>query len=273
MITDTAVQEAMDQFVMSYSDKPAMPFSAERCMEMFAEYLLHYSDLYQDGEMVDEDELQEWEAALGEYVENMLEGDDSSIEVEHIVELGSLPVSMLEAEHFRDFIGWSLLRETGITSLEVEGCADMLHSWVSYLHQRHWLASEKQITFLESIQELKDESMRASQAARLLFHYVRLGGAVSPRNRGKRFEQFIEGHARISTLEKGSVHLCFDNKQLEIGPVALPDEITRHLKLGDVLDIELGSRGGSWMIVDIGPVYPNEVYVDADEFEIPQKLS
>jgi len=273
MITDTAVQEAMDQFVMNSSDEPAMPFPADRCMEMFAEYLLHYSDLYQDGEMVDEDELQEWEAALGEYVENMLEGEAPEQDIEHVAELGSLPVSMLEPEHFRDFIGWSLLRETGITSLEVEGCSDVLLDWVSYLHKRHWLDIERHIAFLESIQEIKDESMRASQAARLLFHYVRLGGGVSPRNRGKRFEKFVEGHARVSVLEMGTIHLTFDNKQLEIGPVTLPEEIARHLKLSDVLDIELGSRGGVWMIVDIGPVYPNEVYVDADEFEIPEKLS
>jgi len=190
-----------------------------------------------------------------------------------VAELGSLPVSMLEPEHFRDFIGWSLLRETGITSLEVEGCADVLLDWVSYLHKRHWLSSERNITFLESIQELKDESMRASQAARLLFHYVRLGGGVSPRNRGKRFEQFVEGHARIFRLEKGSISLRFDNKNLEIGPVVLPDEIAHRLKCGDVLDIELGSRGGAWMIVDIGPVYPSEVYVDADQFDIPEKLT
>jgi hypothetical protein len=270
MITDTAVQEAMDQFLMNCSDRAATPFPAERCMEMFAEYLLHYSDLYQDDEMVDEDELQEWEAALGEYIENLFDGD---VETGHAAELGSLPVSMLEPGHFRDFIGWSLLREVGITSLEIEGCADVLLNWVSFLHKRHWLDSERHITFLESVQELKDEAMRASQAARLLFHYVRLGGGVSPRNRGKRFEQFVEGHARISKLEKGSVSLRFDNKNLEIGPVALPDEISRHLKYGDVLDVELGSRGGTWMIVDIGPVYPGEIYVDADEFEIPEKLS
>ncbi len=273
MITNTAVQEAMDQFVMSCSDRVVTPFPVERCMEMFAEYLLHYSDLYQDGEMVEQDELQEWETALGEYVESLLDGNASEPDVEHVAELGNLPVSMLEPEHFRDFVGWSLLREVGITSLEVEGCADVLLNWVSYLHKRQWLDSEKHIAFLESIQEMKDESMRASQAARLLFHYVRLGGGVSPRNRGKRFEQFIEGHARIFRLERGSASLRFDNKNLEIGPVALPDEITRHLKCGDVIDVELGCRGGAWMIVDVGPVYPSEVYVDADEFEIPEKLS
>ena len=268
MITDTTVQESMDQFVTSYANVTSAIFSVERCMEMFAEYLLHFSDLYQEDELGDEGELQEWEAALGEYVENLFDGDS-----EYAAELGSLPVSMLEPEHFRDFIGWSMLREVGVTSLEVGGCADILLDWVNFMHKRHWLDSDRHIEFLESIQELKDESMRASQAARLLFHYVRLGGGVAPRNRGKRFEQFVEGHARVSKVSKKAVSLMFDNKNIEIGPVALPEEITRHLKSGDVLDVELGSRGGTWMIVDIGPVYPQEVYVEADEFDIPEKLS
>jgi len=129
------------------------------------------------------------------------------------------------------------------------------------------------VAFIESIEETNDEAVRAVQAARLLFHYVRLGGGVSPRHRGKRFEKFIEGHARMSKLTKKSAWMKFDNNKMEIGPVSLPEEITRVLKVGDVLDIELGCREGNWLIVDIGPVYPNEVYVDADEFDIPEKLS
>jgi len=268
MVIDTAVQEAMDQFVVEASSSKDMSVSMERCMEMFAEYLLHYSDLYQDDEVWDEGEVQEWEEALGQYVENLFEGD-----AEPVIELGTLPVSQLEPEHFRDFLGWFMLREPGITSLEVASQAELLLLWVKFLHDRHWIDSECYVSFLESVQETKDNAMRAAQAARLLFHYVRLGGGVSPRHRGKRFDQFIEGHARISRLKKQSVSLQFDNNKMEIGPVPLPEEITRYLKCGDVLDIELGSRGGKWLIVDIGPVYPNEVYVDADEFDIPEKLS
>ncbi len=268
MITDTPVQEAMDQFVLAGVSAKDMSRATERCMEMFAEYLLHYSDLYQDDEAWDEEEVQEWEAALGQYVENLFDGD-----AEPVAELGSLPVSRLESEHFRDFLGWFVLREPGISSLEVASQAGLLLDWVKFLHDRHWIAGESYVAFLETIEETKGEAMRASQAARLLFHYVRLGGGVSPRHRGKRFDQFVEGHARISELKKGSISLQFDNSKMEIGPVILPEEIIRHLKCGDVLDIELGLRGGSWLIVDIGPVYPNEVYVDADEFEVPEKLS
>lgn len=268
MIIDTPVQEAMDQFVVEAPSSKEASSAMERCMELFAEYLLHYSDLYQDDDDFDEGEIQEWEAALGQYVENLFEGD-----VEPVANLGSLAVSYLEAEHFRDFLGWFVLREPGITSLEVESESRLLLEWVKFLHDKHWLDSERYISFLEVIQETMDEAMRAAQAARLLFHYVRLGGGVSPRHRGKRFDKFVEGHARVSKLARRSVSLEFDNNKMEIGPVSLPEEITRYLKRGDVLDIELGSRGGKWLIVDIGPVYPYEVYVDADEFDIPEKLS
>lgn len=265
---DTPVQEAMDQFVLHASGASNTSLAMEQCMEMFAEYLLHYSDLYQDDEAWDDEEITDWEVALGQYVEEMLEGD-----AEPVAELGNLPISQLEPEHFRDFLGWFVLREPGITSMEVTAQAGMLLGWINFLHDRRWIANNRYVEFLETIQETKDEAERAVKAARLLFHYVRLGGGVSPRNRGKRFDQFVEGHARVVKLTKKSVSLQFDNSENAIGPIALPEEIGRVLKEGDVLDIELGSRGGNWLIVDIGPVYPSEVYVDADEFEMPEKLS
>ena len=265
---DTPVQEAMDQFVLNAPSAKESGRAMEECMEMFAEYLLHYSDLYQDDEVWDDEEIADWEMALSQYVEEMMEGD-----AEPVAELGSLPVSQLEPEHFRDFLGWFVLREPGITSLEVEGYASLLLGWINFLHDRRWIENDAYIEFLESVQETKDEAVRAVKAARLLFHYVRLGGGVAPRNRGKRFDKFVEGHARVVKLTKRSVSLQFDNREITIGPIALPEEIGRTLKVGDVLDIELGCREGNWLIVDIGPVYPNEVYVDADEFDIPEKLS
>jgi len=265
---DTPVQEAMDQYVLHGSPGEVSGVDMELCMEMFAEYLLHYSDLYQDEEMWDEDELADWEAALSQYVDEMMQADS-----EPVAELGNLPVSRLEPEHFRDFLGWFVLREPGITSMEVEAQAEMLLGWVNFRHDRRWISNDRFIELLETIEETKDEATRAVKAARLLFHYVRLGGGVSPRNRGKRFDRFVEGHARVIKLTRKSISLQFDNSETAIGPIPLPEEISRMLKEGDVLDIELGNRGGNWLIVDIGPVYPNEVYVDADEFDMPEKLS
>jgi len=45
------------------------------------------------------------------------------------------------------------------------------------------------------------------------------------------------------------------------------------LKPGDVLDVELGLRSDVWMMVDIGPVYPASVYVEAEAFEPLHKVS
>jgi len=109
---NTPVQEAMDQFMLEAATIEEKSSSLERCMEMFAEYLLHYSDLFQEDEAWDEGEMDEWEEALGQYVENLFEGDSDAA-----VELGTLPLSLLEPEHFRDFLGWFVLREPGITSI------------------------------------------------------------------------------------------------------------------------------------------------------------
>jgi len=39
------------------------------------------------------------------------------------------------------------------------------------------------------------------------------------------------------------------------------------------LDVELGMRAGVWLIVDIGPVYPESIYVEAEEFEDIPKVT
>ena len=126
------LQEAMDQFLLSLTDsKTIKTDDAETCMGLLADYLLHYSDLFQDAIEVDEASLAEWEAALEGYIEKLFEGD-----TEPSPELGSLPLAMLDAEHLRDFLGWYLLREPDMDSLEVEKFALVLQAWASYMHSK-----------------------------------------------------------------------------------------------------------------------------------------
>jgi len=87
----------------------------EECIELFSEYLLHFSDLFQESEEYEEGSMDEWEAALESYVEHLFDGD-----TEHVPDLGSMPLDVLDAEHLRDFLGWFLLRIPGMDSLEVE---------------------------------------------------------------------------------------------------------------------------------------------------------
>lgn len=271
MGTTIKVQEAMDSFVMNLQDDASVKLEdAEICLEMFADYLLHYSDLFQDDTDVDDVSFEEWEAALEIYMEKLFEGD-----MERSTELGALPLSLVDAEHMRDFLGWYLLREPNMDSLALENFASILRAWVEFLFEKKHLDSDRHLAFVDVLDDVISESSRAAKAAHLLLYFVRLGAGVSPRLRGKRFENFVEGHARVDfiDMEKKSVSLGFDNQDKIIAPIHLPTEILNYLCSGDVLDVELGQRGGQWIIVDIGPVYPACVYVEADEFKVPNKLT
>ncbi|MDX8395305.1 MAG: hypothetical protein R8K22_02715 [Mariprofundaceae bacterium] len=258
-----SLQETMDSFVFAHlSDDEC----AEQCMQMLAEYLLHFSDLFNEEVENDASQLAEWEEALEQYVEQMIDND-----IDEVSGLGSLPVSAIDPEHIRDFLGWFLLREPGIDSLEFQKYADMVKQWIESLQHHGALEKDRSLVFNIMLQEIVPEGLRVVKAARLLLHFVRLGGGVSPRLRERRFSHFVEGHARISSIEEQQMWLTFDNHKENIGPVLLPEEIARHLKIGDVLDIEMGLRGDVWLIVDIGPVYPGDIYIEADVFNVSEK--
>jgi len=53
----------------------------------------------------------------------------------------------------------------------------------------------------------------------------------------------------------------------------LPGVILKMIEPGDVFDIEMGLRGDSWVMVDVGPVYPRSVYVEVEEYAGLEKLS
>lgn len=242
---------------------------AEECMEGLADYLLHYSDLFQD-EFVETEEpqLADWEEALEAQMSDLLEGD-----MESAPELHGLRLAQLEPEHMRDFFGWYLLRELGDDATGIEAYAETVRQWLDFMTDCGDLDAPRRLEFLAVVNDMAGECARAARAMRLLFHYVRLGGGISPRLRGKRFSRFVEGHARV--LELGAQHLMFgfDSRPERIGPVPVAREIAGLLREGDVLDVELGLRGDVWLMVDIGPVYPASVYVEAEEFGPPGKIS
>lgn len=236
-------------------------------MEMLAQYLIHYSDLFQDMELADEGDFAEWEDGLEQHMADLLEGD-----VEPSGDLGPLPVDALDPEHLRDFLGWFAVRESSNAEL-IQGYADVLLAWINFVHERGWLKHEKYMGFVEILAEVTPDAVRVARLSRVLFHFVRCGGGISPRLRGKRFARFVEGHGRVISVDEGTILFDFDNMQEKVGPVALPQVILDMIEEGDVFDIELGKRGDDWVIVDIGPVYPGSVYVEVEEYQGLDKRS
>jgi len=258
------LQDAMDRFVRTRMLQDVEQGRlAEACMQSLADYLLHYSDLFQDDLIeMDESPLADWEQALEMQMGELMDGD-----VESAVELHGLELEQLEPEHMRDFFGWHLLREMGGDAAAIEEYILVTRKWLTFLAEKGEINHSRHLEFLTVIDEMAPECERTAKAAHLLFHFVRLGSGISPRLRSQRFSRFIEGHARIATIEAHQIFLSFDNQEECIGPVSLALEIANLLKPGDVLDVEMGLRSDVWMMVDIGPVYPACVYVEAEAFE------
>jgi len=282
------LQETMDAFIRKTAgDQPAALLHAEQCMEALTSYLLHFSDLFGDREMQDESEYAEWEEHLEAQMNDLLQGD-----IEMVGDLGALPLQALDPEHLRDFLGWYLLRETGDAEL-IQVSADTLQAWVEFTYACDWWRQSEYLGFKDMLSDVTPAAVRVARLSQVLFHYVRSGVGVPPRLRGQRFSRFVEGHGRVAEIADGGLYLNFEN-QIEqigsdktdsdktdsdktgsekIGPVLLPRPVLSLTELGDVFDIELGLRGDSWVMVDIGPVYPRCVYVEVEEYTGLEKIS
>lgn len=262
--TMMTVQEAIDQFdAASMSDDRTHGQEVERCLDAFAAYLLHFSDLFHDDEHFDESALEEWEESLGAYMEQLFDGD-----VEPTQDLGGLTLNQLDPEHVHDFLAWFILRETEGDQEAVQICGRVMQEWVEYLAGRGWIDMADKLGFLESIRDAVEMGQRVAKAARLLLRFVRMGSSMPEAVRTLPFADFVEGHARLFQIEGRAITLRFEEDGPLVGPIELPEEIITLLREGDVMDIEVGRRGEIWQIVDIGPVYPASVNVEPEVFAI-----
>lgn len=267
------LQETFDRFLFHLQkEEHASPKSverSERIFDLFSEYLIYYSDLFQTDEIEDYASPQEWEESLENFVAQLTQGDQ-----DNTPSLEGLPFERIDAEYLRDFIAWHLLREPSVDSLLVQHASETLVQWIHYAKTQQWLNENEAQIWLDTLQDTLPDAKRAAIAAHLLLYHIRLGGGISPRLRGKRFETFKEGHARVAQTTDSELWLAFDtDPKAMIGPVVLPKTILQQLRIGDVIDIELGKREDTWTIVDIGPVYPAVVYVAAEEMALPNKLT
>lgn len=266
-----SLQESFDSFLLDLQNRvdsdQDMITHAEQTFLFFSEYLIYYSDLFQAEEFEDDAEPEDWEASLENFINQLTQH-----EYETVPSLEGLPLDRIDGDYLRDFIAWHLLREPSVNSLVLQAYAETLLDWLLYVHHKRWLDDDTYEYCSDCIVDTLPDAKRAVMAAHLLLYHIRMGGGISPRLRGTRFNKFKEGHARVAELKKKEMWLSFDSAPDGlIGPVKLPATILQQLRLGDVIDIELGKRGKDWTIVDIGPVYPALVYVAAEEMDLPEK--
>ncbi len=263
---DARLQQVIDDY-LHQRDEHESAYTATTVFEHLVQYLVHFSDLFRDPEFDDAGDFSDWEENLEEQMMHLLEGD-----IEPVHDLGQVPLSRLQTGHVRDFMAWFLLRESA-SSDSIQTYAEELARWFAYLQDTHRWTPGEYLDFFTVLNEVTPEASRASRLARILYYYVRSGSAMSPHARGKRFTAFAEGHARVHAVDDEGIVFHFDSQQRDIGPVALPKAILELVETGDVFDVELGQRGEQWYIVDMGPVYPGCVYVEAEELQGLDKIS
>jgi len=238
-------------------------------MEHLSHYLVAYSDLFDEEVMEADDwQLDEWEEQLDSHMNELMGGD-----IEPPLSVYDLKLDQLEATHIREFFGWYLPRELGGDVGGVVEFAAVMRDWWQFLNKSGRMDSAQHVGFLSVLADIEPDVIRVVKAAHLLFHYVRLAHGLPEHARGSGFSRFAEGHARISMVDGAKLWLHFDSQEERIGPVVLSPEIAGLLHEGDVLDVELGLRGGVWIMVDVGPIYPSSIYVEAEEFEHLSKLT
>jgi len=94
-----------------------------------ADYLLNYSDLFQDDFLdTDESPLEDWEKSLEAHMHDLMDGD-----MESSAEVYGLELEQLEPEHLRDFFGWHLLREMSGDATAIEEYVQVIHQWLAFL--------------------------------------------------------------------------------------------------------------------------------------------
>jgi len=264
------LQDAVDGFVRTQavrsSDRGQV---VEACMEYLSHYLVAYSDLFDEENVEMEDaQLDEWEQQLDSHMSELMQGD-----VEPPLSVYDLKLEKLEASHIREFFGWYLPRELSGDVAGIVEFASVMRDWWQFLNKAGRLDKAHHLEFLSALADIEPEAVRVVKAAQLLYHFVRLAHGLPEHARGSEFSRFAEGHARVGRLDGNSLWLNFDSQEEQIGPVVLSSEIAKLMRDGDVLDVELGQRGGVWIMVDIGPIYPSSIYVEAEEFDQFSMLS
>jgi len=266
-LSSKTIQEAIDSFIRCQHGQDLHACAEiDECFNAFSDYLLCFSDLFHDEED-DSEEIEDWEQELQDHMDELMNGD-----IERLPDLGMLKCTDLSMGHLSDFIGWYLPRTLVADSDVISTYCRYLREWLNFMVAQGWVLPETHAELISALLEQEPESLRVITAAQLLFHYVRQGRGISSRLRAHRFSRFHEGNARIVELKEGQIWLQFDGHPTSIGPVVLAAEIIRFLRTGDVLDLELGLRGDTWLIVDIGPVYPHSVYVEAEELLLHNKI-
>jgi hypothetical protein len=161
------------------------------------------------------------------------------------------------------FIDWWLPRKVMDDTLQARA-PGILRKWIKWCYQHDYFDEEHFRDYLDALPRDKSREVKRLQKAGDLLYLLHTPdpGAwivddfdkVVPISHKREPEEVDEGYMKIIQLTKDSAYL--ENEEGEKrGPVILGRDLVELLKVGDVINVVIGSYGKRWRVLESGNVY------------------
>ncbi len=181
------------------------------------------------------------------------------------------PLTMNWAECERrtisEFVNRWLPSKVKTNTIEIHAPA-VLRKWLIWCRKRNILGREHFNELIRSLPRGKgDEIRRLQRAGELLFRLhspVDEGGQLSERrnivsiNHRRQPVESREGYMRVRWIGENILYLETMDGVL-VGPVLVGSELTKTLRIGNVMFVELGRYARCWKVLKSGNVYAEDV--------------
>lgn len=149
----------------------------------------------------------------------------------------------------RLYFGWFLIRKVMARAEELEATVRETESFLEWLRVAGHVTANAAAEGLTLAAQAVRVVRRAEEACHLSYEHLE---ARQQRATG----QVLEGHFRVTRLERGKVWLESDEEGREFGPFAVPVAVTERLAAGWEVSGAIGRAGRKWVLLEVWNVYP-----------------
>lgn len=230
------------------ADIDLLDYTAEREQKALLEGMMNLVSQVEEEEMKefweDDEELSDEE--LKELAELFFEDEEGMMEPK-------LSVKFLHSELLRDFLGWFLIRVVPIKPEDVPVACKVVRDYFDWLFRKGLIPIGEKEKIDMVIKEAEAELPRVKRAAVLLKE-------ICEKNQAQGLEEPDPDHDRYAKVIKAkddSMEVQFVPRR-ETTPVKINEELAKHLKAGDIVNVGLVKKGKEWYPIEAGFVY----YID-----------
>lgn len=198
---------------------------------------------------------------------------ESNVEREPLVV--TAPITDLRPGHFRLFLTWFVIRK--VMDRDKSRYAPVLREFAEWLTRAKAIPGSMSKEIMDALDELRGEPERCEELARLLYQFANRDAPTfqdwkrDPKGYAKKVEilkaihhkrprRVLEGYFTVARVGPKAFWLSQEDEDGErsekVGPVQVPPEAVKLVRVGDRISAEIGMMDGFWKLLETGGVYP-----------------